>query len=188
MEMLRDGARVELARKQGRPDITLGISYAFVDPRDDPPASLAPIQDDGKDIIGLTVGVTLPLYRKRLAAGVNQALQVRTSTEQRRHGLLLAIHRDVDDLSARLPLLWSQLHLLENVLVLQSQESVRSIVSAYSTGSVGALDLLDAERILLEARVAAARTRADYRIATARLEGVVAGPLRLSASNGGTAP
>ena len=81
MEMLRDGARVELARKQGRPDITLGISYAFVDPRDDPPASLAPIQDDGKDIIGLTVGVTLPLYRKRLAAGVNRALQVRTSTE-----------------------------------------------------------------------------------------------------------
>jgi outer membrane protein TolC len=42
---------------------------------------------------------------------------------------------------------------------------------------LSSLDLLDAERVLLNVRIAAARVRADYAIAIARLEGEIAAPL-----------
>jgi outer membrane protein TolC len=67
--------------------------------------------------------------------------------------------------------------LLEDVLAIQAAESLRSAESAYGAGTLNALDLLDAERVLLEVRIASARARADYAIAVAQLEGTVAEPV-----------
>jgi len=45
---------------------------------------------------------------------------------------------------------------------------------------LNALDLLDAERVLLQVRIATARARTDFAVAEAGLEGTVAAPLPLS--------
>ena len=64
--------------------------------------------------------------------------------------------------------------------IVQARQSLLSAESAYAAGTAGALDLLDAERVLLQVRVAAARARTDLEIAYARLEGAVAGPLEVT--------
>lgn len=87
------------------------------------------------------------------------------------------IDRELGELAERLPLTRSQLELLDGLLAVQTEEALRSAETAYATGTLGALDLLDAERVLLEVRIAAARTRADYRIAIARLEGALGVPI-----------
>ncbi len=70
-----------------------------------------------------------------------------------------------------------QVELYDNVLIVQASQSLRSAESAYASGTANALDLLDAERVLLQVRIAAERVRSDLDIAYAQLEGVIAGPL-----------
>ena len=130
--------------------------------------------------------LSLPIWRRKVNAGFRGSLESRTAAEEQKRALLTRIRRDVDDLVGRIPLIRSQLRLLEDVLILQAEESLRSAESAYAVGSVGALDLLDAERVVLEARTAAERTRADHAIALARLEGAIGAPL--SRSDGAAEP
>ncbi|MEE9218416.1 MAG: TolC family protein [Acidobacteriota bacterium] len=183
-EIDRAETLVKLARKQFDPDITVGLSYTFVDSRDDRAARLSPPEDDGQDILGVSFGLNLPIRRARLSAGVQEALEGRTAAEAHRRQVLSDINRSLDNLIARIPLIWNQLRLFDDVLIRQSEESLRSAVSAYAVGALNALDLLDAERVLLEARAATERTRADYAIALARLEGAVAAPLPQPAKEG----
>ncbi len=169
--------RVELARKDSRPDLTAGLSYVMVGGRDDTAGRLNPPEDNGKDILGVSASVNLPVWRKRLAAGVEEATQRRLAAEESLRDVVTAIDRAVDDLVRRIPLIREELDLYEKVLLPQARESLNSALAGYSSGTLDALDLLDAERVLLQVRIAAARTRTDHAIAIARLEGAVAQPV-----------
>ena len=81
------------------------------------------------------------------------------------------------NLAQRIPLTWQQLRLLQDILILQAEESVQSAQSGYVSGTFNALDLLDAEHVLFEAETAIARAQADYAIRLTQLEGVIAEPL-----------
>ena len=102
---------------------------------------------------------------------------MRLAAEERRREVAARIDGELGDLLHRIPLLSEQLKLYDDVLIVQARESLRSAESAYAAGTVGALDLLDAERVLFQVRVAAERARTDLGIAFAGLEGVIAGPL-----------
>ena len=60
---------------------------------------------------------------------------------------------------------------------MQAEQSLRSAEAGYAAGGLNSLDLLDAERVLLEVRTTTVRARADYAIALARLEGAVGSPV-----------
>ena len=90
------------------------------------------------------------------------------------------IDRSLGELTERLDLTWRQLRLFDDVLVIQAEESLSSAESAYSAGNINALDLLDAERVLLDVRTSTARARADWAITLARLEGAVGRPIDLA--------
>lgn len=171
------GAGSGLAAKEYRPDLTLGLGYTVVDRRSDPPGRAMPPQGNGDDIVGLTVGVNLPVWRQKLAAGVEEAARRETAAEEALRAVVAGIDQTLGELAARIPLTRRQLSLLDDLLVVQAEEALRSAEAAYAAGSVGALDLLDAERVLLDVEIAAARTRADYLIALTRLEGAVGAPI-----------
>lgn len=193
-ELVRSAAEIaraeslrELALKGYRPDVTLGLTYTLVGERQDRAGRLSPPQGNGDDILGVSAGINLPIHRKKLAAGVEEAVARREAAEEAERAVLAAIDRSLGDLTARLRLTWRQLRLFEDVLTPQAEESLSSAEAAYTAGSVGSLDLLDAERVLLEVRTSAARTRADYSIAEAELEGAVAAPVsRVTPSTGAT--
>ena len=98
-------------------------------------------------------------------------------SQARRRAVVAGIEGALGDLTNRLDLTWNRIRLFEDVLVHQAEESLRSAESAYATGTYNALDLLDAERVLLGVWVATERARTDLAVATAELEGVVAAPL-----------
>ena len=77
-----------------------------------------------------------------------------------------------------------QVELFEHVLLIQAEQSLRSAESGYAAGSLNSLDLLDAERVLLEVRTGIERARADHAIAYARLEGAIGAPLDEDDSEG----
>ena len=63
-----------------------------------------------------------------------------------------------------------QLDLFDNALTPQAEQALDTSESAYSTGAVGVLDLLDSERVLLDVRLGRARLEADYLQALAAME------------------
>ena len=168
---------IELAEKGFRPDVTLGLSYTAVQGRRDAAGRANPPEGDGDDVLALTGSINLPVWRHKLEAAVEEAHANTRAADAHKRRLLADLEGTVGDLCARLPLLLQHLNLLENVLLKQSDEALRSAEIAYSTGKLNAVDLLDAEVMLFEVRISAARVRADLAIALAELEGAVARPV-----------
>jgi outer membrane protein TolC len=172
------GTRLEVARRAGKPSFTVGLGYTLVGRRDDPAGRAQPPRGNGDDIVSVTTAVNLPVRRRAIAAGVEEAAAGREAARQERRWLVAALSRDAVDLGDRVRLLGRQLELFEGVLSVQAEEALQSVQDAYSTGSTGSLDLLDATRVLYDVELATARTRADRAIALARLEGLLGAPLR----------
>lgn len=168
---------VDLARREYKPDLTLAASYTRVGLRNDPQGIAAPPADNGKDTFAVYASINLPIKRGKLKAGVEEATELRRSAGEGKRGVVASIDRSLGELTERVSLTWQQLHLLKQVLGIQADQSLRSAEAGYSSGSLNSLDLLDAERVLLEVRTAAERATADYAIAVARLEGAVGEPL-----------
>ena len=166
-----------VARKDYSPDVTAGIAWTWVGKRSDPAGEANPPENNGKDVLALFASVNLPVHRERLAAGVEEAGQQRLAAEERRRAIRAEIEGDIADLANRMKTTAEQVRLFDDVLVAQAHQSLDSAETAYATGNLGVLDLLDAERTLLGVRVAAARARTDWAVAMARMEGVVGEPL-----------
>lgn len=168
----RAGLGERLAEAAGKPELSVGLGYTLVDPRRD-----ADPPDNGQDVLAVTGGLTLPVRRGKVTAGVEEAVQRRLAAESERRVAITAIERELDDLLGQLPEIGRRLSLLEDVLVVQAGQALDSAESAYVAGRVDAVALLDAERTLLDVRLAAQRAAADLAVALARLEGVTASPL-----------
>jgi len=176
-EIARAATGIELARKEFKPDITLGATYALVGPRGDAAGIALPPPDNGKDVFAISAGINLPIHRGRLKAGLEEAVELRQAAGEGKRSVVTAIDRSLGELTERVTLTWRQLHLLRDVLGIQADQSLRSAEAGYRAGTLNSLDLLDAERVLLDVRTSTERTRADYAIAVARLEGAVGEPL-----------
>ena len=174
------GVRVERSKKAYSPNLMVGLRYGFVGRREDEAGRLLPPEGNGDDDLALTAGVSLPVWRSKLRAGVEEGTARRLAADEAVREAAASIDAELGELLHRIPLLEEQVDLYENVLIVQARQSLLSAESAYAAGTAGALDLLDAERVLLQVRVAAARARIDLDIAYARLEGAVAGPLEVT--------
>ena len=177
-EIARRQTLIELAEKSFRPDVTLGFSYTAVGRRDDAAGRANPPPDNGDDVFALTGSFNLPVWRRKLEAGVEEAQAGRWAAEENKRRILAGIERSIGDLTARIPLLFEHWQLLETVLRIQAREALRSAETAYSTGKLNAVDLLDAEVVLFEVRIATVRTRTDFAVAQAELERATLAPLR----------
>ncbi len=170
----------DLADLERYPDVTVGFTYTQVGERDDTAGRINPPEGNGDDIFGLTASVNLPVWRDRIEAGIEEAMERRRAAESSRRAVVAGINRSLGELTDRLDLTWRQLRLFDDVLLIQAEESLSSAESAYSAGNLDALDLLDAERVLLDVRTSTARARADWAIALAKLEGAVGRPVDLT--------
>jgi len=155
---------------ESRPDFRVGIGYTQVRQREDPAGLLMPPEDNGKDVLALAVGINIPLYRKRIRAGVAEAQeslassQDRLSTDQNRLRFL------VQESMLRIESLGERCRLFDEVLILQAEESLASAEAAYTTNRLGFLDLLDAERVLFQVRLTYHRLVSDFWMAMTDLE------------------
>ena len=176
------GAEVHSSRagKESRPDFGVGLTYTFVDRRQDRTGQVMPPEGNGNDIFGIQGAITIPIWRKKIEGAVEEAQQLEIAAQQSRRSVLASIENSLGELMQRIPLAWRELRLLEDVLILQAEESVRSAQSGYVSGNLNALDLLDAEHVFFDAETAIARARADYAINLAELEGVAAMPIHFN--------
>ncbi len=184
-ELVADDARISraeslirLAKKENGVNFKLGLTYTAVEPRKDAPGRLNPPEGNGDDILGIQGAFSVPVWRNRISSGVEEAIQLELAARKSREDTIASIRGAVGDLEQRVPLIWRQLRLVEDLLIVQAEEALESARAGYVAGTLNALDLLDAEHVLFEAHISAARAKTDYLVGLVRLEGAVGSPLQ----------
>jgi len=132
----------------------------------------------GDDNVLVTVQVNLPIWRKRLRAGVEEAKLLGKAVEDERDAKALALQSaasramfDMQDATRRYAL-------YEQTLLPKARQSYQSLQSAYAAGDTKAsfLDLLDSVRLLLDFELEQIRSNRDLQLAAAELERLTGGP------------
>ncbi len=129
-----------------------------------------PPPDNGKDVYSLSVGVNIPIFRSKYDAGVQEATERFAAARQAYRSTVNNVGLAVRSIGFRLETIDDQIALFERALLPQAEQALRSTESAYATGTIGVLDLLDSERMLLEVRLGLARLESDYMKALAEME------------------
>ena len=165
-----DEIGVRLARKRYWPDMVVGAGWGIVGRRRDEPGRSQPPPDNGKDTFNVSLGITIPIYRSKLDAGVREANARLAGAKEAYRSTLNQIDLAVRSAGARLTTIDKQIALFKNALLPQAEQALRSTEEAYSTGTTGVLDLLDSEEILLDVQLGLARLETDYMSALADME------------------
>lgn len=220
LEALEEGQEhaVTLARKKGRPDITVSLDYTSVStPRqirpDRPyPASLhggrrllqtgagnIPLDPvgaafdlyavattdepmsrpgDAEDNLMISVQMNLPIYRKKIRAGVEEARLEGARYAGERQEFALTLEREARRYLFQIADAKRQRVLLEASLIPKARERYESLQSTYASGAYGAsfIDVLDSIRNLLTFELQHIQTLRDWQRASAQLEYVMGGP------------
>ncbi len=145
---------IRLAHTSKRPDFNLGVEA-------DAKASPAMVRP--------TLGITLPIWRDKIAAEIasaqalKSAAQARLSAEQIRLAVEFADKSFMDREATR------NLQLLADSLLPKARQALEVARSAYSSGQADFINLLDAERSLLEMQLAEAEARIRRELVLAEL-------------------
>jgi outer membrane protein, heavy metal efflux system len=137
-----DGVR--LAGKQRYPNLVFGLDYIQTDP-----GSMANVEDNGKDPLIASVSINLPLSFGKYDAAKKQAVSRLGALRQQElelNNILSARLKqalvDLDDANRKVSLYAS-------TLVPKAEQSLEASISAMAVGAADALDVLDAQRTLL---------------------------------------
>jgi outer membrane protein TolC len=141
------------------------------------------LPESGKDPFSLTVGMNIPIWLGKRKAAVTQAEEARAAEMARYADLQKNIEAEINDILFQLQTTKETLELYEQGLITQAESSLQSATAAYKTGRLDFLNLLDAERMLLQINLAHIREQANYAKQLAALERAVGGRLP---GNGGT--
>ena len=151
------GYRKELADKLGKPDFSVGLDYTFIGQGSNNMA--------GTDaFVFPMVGITIPLYRNKYKAMVNEVMFLQESKKMEKADKLNFLEtilengwKDYLDSDRRIDLYLSQLELAE--------QSLKLLETAYATGNESFEEILRMERKLLKYSLELEKARGDKQAA-----------------------
>lgn len=159
----------KLAAKATVPDLTLGVNWVRTGA-----APSSTTLDSGKDPILATLSINLPLHTSAYRARERER-------EEERTALLRAADATVNQLEAALKAAHfrytdgrRKLSLYRDSLVPKGRQALEASFASFQAGRASFLDLLDAERILLDFELSHARAMAEHLGAIAEIERLVA--------------
>jgi len=175
----KQAAAARLAGRSRWPDLTLGAEIVDTDE-----AAMPGVTDSGKNAVMAMASVDVPLWwgRDRAESAEAQAGRRAANEElaQRENALAAELERiryDLRDADRRVDL-------YEFTLLPKARQSLQVMEEAFTTGEASFLDLVDAQRTLLEFELSLERSLAHRATAVAALERI-AGPHVASGPNGG---
>jgi outer membrane protein TolC len=175
LEIERDEKRIELARKDYWPSFSLGGTFVNVIGRSVAPGAM-PIDSNGMNVVSFNLGISLPVHRSKVDAEVAEASEAKIASTHGYQETVNAVESSIREVGFHIGTLGEQMRLFNTTLIPQAQQSLQSAEAAYSTGSLGVLDLLDSERVLLDVRLGLAQLIADYMKSLADMERALGSP------------
>lgn len=154
----------DVARLEARPDFHVALEYVDIAEE----AFLT--RGDGRDALGIRVGLRIPLQRASRRAPQERARLAVTEVDQRIRSLETSIQSEIGNLVEKLDAQHNQRRLLEEELIPLAKIALETALSSYRTGRIPLLQVLEAERMLFRLRsqrieIAARLARTDARLA-----------------------
>ncbi|MDF7806179.1 TolC family protein [Verrucomicrobia bacterium S94] len=155
--------QIKLAKRERYPDFFVGLQYIQTGE-----AEMA-VPDSGQDAIIGSVGITLPIW-----AGKNRA-RIQSASYQKTAAMFNRVDRQQELESALQEVLFQlrdadrKINLYKASLIPKARQSLEVNRKGYESGTMEFINLIDAERMLLEFELSYERARADHLIARARL-------------------
>ena len=164
----RDRHDWQLARLQYFPDVTFSAAWGGMTTA----GALAPTAD-GLSMVEVGLMANIPIYRKRLQAGVREAESKTVASAREYDSLRDKTQQDVKDLFVEANAEKELLHLFETQIVPTAEQTLRVSIPAYESGQTDVLQLLDNWRDLLRYQVMQQRLEAQIRQTLASLDRVI---------------
>ncbi|MDR3638243.1 MAG: TolC family protein, partial [Isosphaeraceae bacterium] len=163
------GAAVELAKKRYYPNITVGLSYMDMEKTN----AVTPNTASGFPNVGLFVGFNLPVYRKKLDAGVCEAEARAVADAKLYDAERDSTYREIKDLMTQARAQRETLGLFRENILPKSEQALKLATTDYQAGNVDYLTMLTAWREVLQIQLQAAQVEAELAKALASLERAV---------------
>ena len=175
------GAEIELARAEGRPDLTASARYSQRNSQFDAfglsaTGATVPLRD--RDNI-LTFGLSIPVFSANRNRGNIQAAEAReAAARQRREFLEGAVPVEIENAYRRMDAAQQTVQLLATGVIEQSENNLKVIREAYNLGQLRALDVLNEQRRMVDTRLSYIDAQLEETQARIELERAVGGPIR----------
>jgi len=156
-----------LARLDYFPDFTLGFEYIQVG------SGHTIMPNDGQDAWMGMVSINIPIWRDRLKAQRKEKKAKLETSKKSYQNVENSIAYEVEDLYFKISTYKDIISLYKTALVPQAEQNFEAAKTAYETGRVDFLNWLDAERMLLQIRLAYYKAITEYQKSIAYLERVV---------------
>ncbi|NQT91064.1 MAG: TolC family protein [Candidatus Omnitrophica bacterium] len=156
-----------LARLDYFPDFTFGFDYIQVG------SGHTTMPNDGQDAWLGKVAINVPIWFDRLGAKLKEKKARLAASRSHYQNIENSISYEVEDVYYKITTYKDIVSLYRTALIPQAEQSFEAAKIGYETGSVDFLNWLDAERVLLQTRLAYYRSVVDYQKSIAYLERVV---------------
>lgn len=165
-------ARVELAKLDSYPDITLGVNYIQTGS-----AKASNVSDSGKDPWGLILGVNLPIWLDKNRAVQREMRANKNAIEREQRHRENQLKAELRIALANLKNANRRLQLYGEDLLDKAQQAVEISQVSYEGGRSSILEVIDSERSLLELQILYWRAAADTWQNRIRIQTLVNQPL-----------
>ncbi len=156
---------IELAQKDYYPDFTLGLQTITTGEAVNPA-----VPDSGEDPIIASVSINLPVWWDKRRAAVSEAHSRRLSAKTGNQAVQDTLRADMQLALYKYRDAQRKIDLYQNTLIPKAEQSLGVTLEAFQAGLRSSLDLIDAEKTLLEFALAHVRALADQAQSFAKLE------------------
>lgn len=156
-----------LAKLDYFPDFTLGFDYIQVG------SGHTTTANDGQDAWMGTLAINVPIWFDKLSSQVNEKKALLEAGKKNYRNVENKLAYEIEDLYFKITTYKDIIALYKTALIPQTEQSFNTARTGYEAGEVDFLNWLDAERILLQTRLAYYKAVVDYQKSIAYLERVV---------------
>ncbi len=173
----KEKAAIDLARKNYFPDVTLGVQYINTNDRaqdtvaPNPETGIRPrIADDGKDPVIATFSINVPIWYGKYRAGEREARARHVATLKERNNKENSLISDLKMTLYNFRDAERKIDLYRDTLIPQAEQSLNVLQQAFAAGKADFLDVIDAERKLVEFELSFERALASRAQRLAQVE------------------
>ncbi len=184
--ILRDRQKVELAKLDFYPDVTVGLSWSVITSDQ----SISPVRN-GNDTVGLAFSLNLPIWKEKLHAGVREAQNREAESASLYQVARDDTYRFIRRFTVQARALEEQIKLYREPktgIIAKSEQALRVSFADYRVDKIDALQVLDNYTQLLRFRIQLTRLEASLGQVLASLERAVGARLAEHPEKPGTLP
>ena len=155
---------IKISQKEGRPKFGLGLDYALISERTN-----VEIPDNGKDAFMPMVSMSLPIFRGKYKASVEESRLLKKSKEFQKTNL-------ENELISRYESIWYEINKAQQLITLfneqmsKTEQVIRLLYTAYSNSGENFEEVLRMQQQLLKYQMALATETTKFYTALAQLD------------------